>query len=145
MIADATTQPNKVTPLAPPGGYYRTAFSSADTDSLSFQRELDALLAAENVDGYVFQSSIHAHKHAQAYLSRANRLLKDAFPRPELVSDGEGGIDIEWTKNARKVTLSCRGNSAQCDYIYWEENGEYDARDYSLLRLIHSLTWLIHA
>jgi hypothetical protein len=145
MFVYATTDTIKVTPLAPPRGYFQTAFSSADTDSIPFRRELDALLTAENVDGYVFQPSIHAHRHAKAYLSVASRIMKQFFPRPELISDGEGGIDIEWTKNARKVSLSCRGTDAQSDYIYWEEGGNYDARDFALLLLIYRLNWLNHA
>ena len=145
LVDDAATRPTKVNPLAPPGGYYESTFRSADTDSLSFEREISALLAAENVDGYIFQPSIYACRNAQAYLSRTSRIMKDKFRRPELISDGEGGIDIEWTKKNRKVTLSCRGTDTQRDYIYWEEGNFYDADDYTLLRMIYRLYWLNHA
>ncbi len=57
------------------------------------------------------------------------------FLRPEFVPDGEGGIDIEWVNGDKKMTLSCRGSSTQNDYIYWEQGGEYEAKDISFSRL----------
>jgi hypothetical protein len=79
------------------------------------------------------------------YLEAAASILGASFPVPEFVPDGEGGIDIEWSKNARRLTLSCRAYATHNDYLYWEEDGNYDARDITLSLLIERLRWLNNA
>src|SRR6266436_5560670 len=122
------TVPAKI--LYPPPSAYRP-FETAATDTLPYLRELRALLTAENADGYIFQAFPYAYEHANRYLEMASGIMGRLFPRPEFVSDGEGGIDIEWINGLKKVTLSCRRNDTQRDYIYWQENADYDARDFS--------------
>lgn len=119
---------------------YAWVFGATSTDSLAILRQLDALLTAENVDGYVFQATPYAYGNATRYLAFADSFI--AHQPSDIVSDGEGGIDIEWITGNRKVTLSCRSSNAQNDYIYWRENDAYDARDFTPFRLIERLKWL---
>lgn len=141
IIDTATSKPVLIS--LPPA--YHCTFRSADTSTIDLIKQLDTLLYGENTDGYIFQASSHAYENAKLYLEVTRGLMGRLFPEPEFVSDGEGGIDIEWANGARKVTLSCRGHNAQKDYIYWQENNEYGARDISLSRLIERLRWLTHA
>lgn len=128
---------------AAPTAYHRRFNSgSTDTDTPAVFPDLDALLVAENSNGYTFQASTYAYNHAKAYLEVARSILGRAFPQPEFISDGEGGIDIEWRRNTRTLTLSCRGNDFQRNYLYWEENGKYGAKDVSLTLLVTRLDWL---
>src|SRR6266404_6623902 len=89
-----------------PAQNYSGSFRSASTNTSPFLSDLDELLTLENGNGYTFQASLRAHSHAEAYLEAATAILGDAFPFPEFIPDGEGGIDIEWTKNSRRLTLS---------------------------------------
>ena len=70
-----------------------------------------------------------------------------AFPLPEFISDGEGGIDIEWENGQKRVAISCRASADQRDCVYWREIGlgGYEARDVTLLRIIERLRWLSRA
>jgi hypothetical protein len=142
MIIDATTTtPTYVTPET---AYFRR-FESASTDSIPFLVELDRMLMLENANGYTFQATTKAHEHAKIFLEAAKALLGQSLIRPSFMPDGEGGIDIEWERGDRNVTLSCRGRANQNDFIYWEENGDYDGRDASLALLIKKLIWLADA
>ncbi len=141
MIGEATVP---VPILKPPTPNYLLV-AAASTSTTPFQSALDELLTLENVDGYTFQACLRARVHAELYLEAGTAIMGTDFPAPEFIPDGEGGIDIEWNRNQRTVTLSCRGNASQDDYIYWEENGEYEAKDATLTRLIHRLNWLNNA
>jgi len=122
---------------------YRTF--AASTDTIPFLSELDRMLGLENANGYTFQATTKAHEHAKIFLKDAQAILGASLPRPSFMPDGEGGIDIEWDRGDRNVTLSCRGRANQIDFIYWEENGAYDGHDASLALLISKLNWLADA
>jgi hypothetical protein len=109
---------------------------------LPFLSKLDELLTLKNENGYIFQASIRAHRNAEAYLEAAASILGTSFAVPEFIPDGEGGIDIEWSNGQKQVTLSCRATGSQRDYIYWEESGSYEAKDFTLALLVTRLMWL---
>jgi hypothetical protein len=120
-------------------------FLPAATDTFALFRALDELLTLENTNGYTFQASEKAYRSAREYIEVASAELGSSFLEPEFVPDGEAGIDIEWNRAQRTLTLSCRGSGAQKDYIYWEENGSYEVKDASLSLLINRLEWLSQA
>jgi hypothetical protein len=132
--------------IAPPPQVYYGAFISADTSTIglmrSLNKELDTLLTLENCDGYIFQASQHAYENAKLYIEMGATFVGPLFRRPEFVPDGEGGIDIEWANGGKKMTLSCRGNDTKRDYIYWEKDGQYEAKDFTPIRLVNKLLWL---
>lgn len=143
MPADTIPYYQFVTPAV----NYRAAFCSADTDTVTFVPQLDALLTAENANGYTFQPTLYAYKHARNYLEVLSRISGRSLPQPDLVPDGEGGVDIEWENGSRRVAISCRANPDQKDCIYWREIGAggYEARDMNLLRVMERLRWLARA
>jgi hypothetical protein len=103
------------------------------------------MLGLPNTNGYTLQPTTKAYEHAKAFLKNAQAILGPRLPRPSFMPDGEGGIDIEWERGDRNVTLSCRGRADQTDFIYWEENGDYEGRDATLALLIVKLPWLADA
>ena len=121
---------------------YNQELGTAATDTISFRPQLDALLTARNAHGYTFQATTRAHGNTVSYLEKAKAILGRLFPSPDLMPDGEGGIDTEWVNGERNLTLSCRGRENQEDFIYWEENGEYDGDGASLGLLLNKLQWL---
>jgi hypothetical protein len=139
MSFDIATSKPILRPTAP---VYQYVFSAGDTDTIDFINELDRLLTLENRDGYIFQASAYAYENAKRYIELCGAFFGGLFPQPEFVPDGEAGIDIEWANKNRRITISCRGNNAQNDYIYWQEGDRYDAVDITLSRLINSLNWL---
>lgn len=143
-MPETATTPSAPILSRPPAAYHQT-FEIAATDTLGFLPQLNALLTVENANGYTFQASPYAYENAKSYVQIARAILGLSFISPEFIPDGEGGIDIEWNNDNRNVTLSCRGTDTQNDYIYWEEDGAYDARDASLALLIHRLNWLNYA
>lgn len=125
-----------------PVANYHLVSRSATTDILGFLPQLDSLLTAENAHGYTFQASTRAYDNTRGTLETASALLGRAFPIPRFMPDGEGGIDTEWSKGDRNLTLSCRGRENQEDFLYWEEGGQYDGDSASLDLLIEKLGWL---
>ena len=136
---DAATKPKPI--IFWPAPAYRS-FCSAATDTISFRPQLDELLTVENAHGYAIQASTRAHSNTLTYLEPASASLGRLFPKPEFIPDGEGGIDTEWENGRRNLTLSCRGRDNQADFIYWEENGDYDGAEASLELLLDKLEWL---
>lgn len=120
-----------------PGVTYQEV--TAVTDYLD---ELEALLGLGDANGYSFRPTRHSYQKARRYLRDASDTMGHVFPRPSFAPDGEGGIDIEWTRNDRQVTLSCRAGANEQDHIYWQEGGEYDANEASLSVLQNKLDWL---
>jgi hypothetical protein len=108
------------------------------------ERDLDSLLDAENVNGYKFKPTGRAYHYARRRLLAAYDIMGLAFSCPSIDSDGEGGIDLEWTHEGRTVILSNRGKAAQRDYIYFEDGRSYGGDDYSPEYLRDRLNWLIH-
>jgi hypothetical protein len=108
-------------------------------------RKLDALLKLENSNGYEFRASEHAHRNARSYLEGIRFLMETNYLlNPDLVPDGEGGIDIEWEFGDKQITLSCRARENQQDFIYWQQGDHYQAADASPTLLRDRLNWLIH-
>jgi hypothetical protein len=125
---------------------YRIAGLVEITDTIDFIDELDALLKAENTNGYTFCPTGWAYQNAKQALEQVSALMGRLFPTPSFIPDGEGGIDIEWERKGRKVSLSCRAGANQRDFIYWKENGgRYDGDEFSLDLLQDKLIWLNNA
>jgi hypothetical protein len=103
------------------------------------------MLTLENANGYIFQASPKAYETAKAVVEFAHAALGTRFIRPEFMPDGESGIDIEWEHGPRNLTVSCRGRDRQTDFLYWEENGEYEGQDASLSLFLDRLNWLTNA
>jgi hypothetical protein len=121
---------------------YGHTFVSADTDSLWFLNEMDRLLALDDYNGFTLQPSPHADSNARRYLMYASYRMR--LPEAEFTPDGEGGIDIEWENNGRRLALSCRSSSDSNDFISWREvSGQYDGREASQELLDERLRWLV--
>ena len=120
-----------------PGATYQEV--TAVTDYLD---ELEALLELEGANGYSFRPTQHSYQNAKRYLRDVSDTMGHLFPRPSFAPDGERGIDIEWAKNDRHVTLSCRAGAIEQDHIYWQEGADYDANEASLSVLQNRLDWL---
>lgn len=121
---------------------YRGVFVSAATDALWFLRELEKLLILEDYNGFTLQPSPRAGRNARQYLTNAS--YKISLPEAEFTPDGDGGIDIEWEYNGRRLALSCRATLDSSDFISWREVGkEYDGREASQELLDERLKWLI--
>jgi hypothetical protein len=119
------------------------SFVTASTDTIGLLSELDALLTLENYNGFTLQASPHSYKSARDYIESAARRIRMRILRPEFEPDGEGGIDIEWEKNGKRLALSCRAQEDQPDFISWREpNGRYDGREATEELLIEKLDWL---
>jgi hypothetical protein len=63
--------------------------------------------------------------------------------KPELILDGEAGIDIEWQKDGRLLMYACRANPNQRDYIYYQSGTLYGGDDYSPIYSTDRLNWLL--
>jgi hypothetical protein len=101
-------------------------------------------MEVENANGYEFRPTGYAYQHAKGYLKTEGLRPLLRVSRPELIPDGEGGIDIEWEHGNRKLALSCRGRANQRDFIYWRENGgQYDGDEASPELLREKLSWLL--
>ena len=136
-VDTATRSPALFTP--PPA--YHLSFRSVSTDTIGFIRELDALLTLENYNGFRLQASSWAYENARRYLQNASDIM--VIPRPEMTPDGEGGIDIEWESQGRRLALSCRARENERDFISWREPaGRYDGREASHALLNERLDWL---
>jgi hypothetical protein len=116
-------------------------FVPASTDTISFIRELDSLLTLENYNGFTLQASTYAYRNARHYLESASNVMK--IPHPEFTPDGEGGIDIEWEINGRRLALSCKARDNHDDFISWREaGGRYEGDIASEGLLKERLDWL---
>lgn len=138
-MASAATAPDLI--FNPPTANvvcYRTF--TADTDSVFIIRELRSFLAAENYNGFELQLSPSAYERAEAYLEFASSVMK-LIP-PEFTPDGDGGIDIEWDNQGRRLALNL-SKSGEGDFISWREpNGRYEGGPASKILLVTRLLWL---
>ncbi len=107
--------------------------------------DLDGLKRrTDNIPGSVFRPSKDAFRWAKFYIYETYTRMRDLFPTPSFVLDGEGGIIIKWTQDGRTVRLNCFADPSNPDYIYYE-NGEYDVEDgITPDKLKARLEWLIH-
>ncbi len=117
-------------------------FEAGITDAVPLFRELDAFLKAENYNGLTLQLDPKAHKSACLLLKRASQDYRLAMP--EFTPDGDGGIDIEWERNGRRLVLSFKADQADTDFISWREGqGRYDGAPSSVELLKDRLDWLL--
>jgi hypothetical protein len=100
--------------------------------------ELDAFLSNQTSD--TFQPTGHSYFTARRRLIELSALLNG---KPEIILDGEGGIDIEWQKDGRLLMFACRANPNMRDYIYYEYDGKYGGADYSAIYSSIRVNWLL--
>ena len=136
-LAQPSAQTTQTTMRGRPiGGYVQQDTGSWIFDSLN---ELDAFL--NNVDvPLMLRPTGYAYFNARKRLVETSTLLNG---KPEIILDGEGGVDIEWMNNGRLLMFSCRANSNQRDYIYFQENERYGGGDYSSVYSTDRLNWLL--
>lgn len=104
--------------------------------------ELNSFLRAENYNGLVLRLDPATHGRARTYLENAANVM--VYPTPELTPDGDGGIEIEWENNGRRLVLSCKAHQDDIDFLSWREaQGQYDGRPASQDLLADRLAWLI--
>ena len=122
---------------------YTVAFQSGDSDTISFIRDLDALLTLEKSNGYTFQATPHAYTRAKTYMRVLTHFARP-LPRPEFAPDGEGGIDIEWELGSKRFAISCRATSDQQDCLYWRDldKGGYQATEVTLGGMMNRINWI---
>lgn len=137
MSVDTITM-NQIVRSAP---VFHQRFDAASTDTLPFLRALDALLTLENYNGFTLQPTLRAYRNARRYLESASNVM--LIPTPEFTPDGEGGIDIEWESQGRRLALSCRARGNERDFISWREPaGRYDGSPATQRLLNARLDWL---
>jgi hypothetical protein len=139
-MASAATAPDLI--INPPAAnvVYVCTFT-ADTDSIVWLRELDRLLTLENHNGLTLQASKTAYDNAKAYLTAASKGW--ILPTPEFTPDGEGGIDIEWENNGRRLAINFSGDG-QGDFISWREpHARYEGQPFNERLFLTSLDWLM--
>ena len=136
----AATAPTQDALLTPPA-YYR-AFA-ADTDSIVLINELGRFLTAENYNDFQLQLLASVYERAAKYLSGASNTLQIKELRPDFIPDADGGIEIEWENQDRRLVLTCRRRADE-DFISWREaGGRYEGNTASERLLIDKLNWLI--
>lgn len=139
-MASAATAPDLI--FNPPAANvicYRTF--TADTESIVWLRELDRLLTLENHNGLTLQATKTAYDNARAYLTAASKGW--ILPNPEFTPDGEGGIDIEWENNGRRLAINFSGDG-QGDFISWREpNARYEGQPSNARLFLARLDWLM--
>lgn len=112
-----------------------SAISNRKADLLS---ELREFLTKENYNGLELRLSPSAHIRAEAYLEASS-----FDENPELTPDGDGGIDIEWEQNDRRLILGVRSPSNDADSICWRDpGGRYEGGAASRELLSERLIWL---
>jgi hypothetical protein len=108
--------------------------------------EITALENNKNVEGYVFKPTPHALRTAKFYIEKIYSKMGEAFPRPSFIPDGEGGIDIEWSAGTNELTLSCRAQTEQEDFLYVRKgDARYTELDLSSTKLYKHLKELNNA
>lgn len=117
---------------------YHRKFHAATTADIGFLGELDALLNLESYNDFVLQPTPYAYNNARRYLENVSGTVF-----PEFTPDGEGGIDIEWEYQGRRLALSCRARGIERDFISWREaTGQYEGGPASQSLLNEKLDWL---
>lgn len=102
--------------------------------------ELDALRLRRDP---AFRPSKHAYRSAKFYIFETYAKMRNSFPTPTFVLDGERGIILKWTHNGYTVRLNCLPDLGDQNYIYFE-NGEFDIEDNVTPDLLQQrLNWLM--
>lgn len=104
--------------------------------------KLTALLDNQNAEGYTFKLTGHAFLSAWDLLVKMHLFLGDRFTTPSIVSDGEGGVDIEWTRNDKEVLMGIRGDTCKDDFVYFQQGASYGGENLSLPYIKDRLEWL---
>ncbi len=104
--------------------------------------KLTALLDNQNAEGYTFKLTGNAYLSAWDLLIKTHLFLGDRFIPPSIVSDGEGGVDIEWARNDKEVLLGIRGEARKDNYVYFQQGAIYGGENLSLAYLKDRLEWL---
>ena len=66
------------------------------------------------------------------------------FPvKPQFIPDGEGGLDIEWHRGSKQVSVSCRAQTEEEVYVYYQWGEETGTLDYTPDNLKDRLQWLM--
>ncbi len=139
-LCEATATTSTLLIISRPAVYHRS-FGTAATDNVAIFRDLDSLLTLENYNGFNLQASPYAYENARQYLENASNRM--TIPHPEFTPDGEGGIDIEWENQGRRLALSCRASDCDRDFISWRElGGRYDGSPATQHLLNQKLDWL---
>lgn len=139
MIPSAATEPIKILGKSPVI-YVRTF--AADTYSIVWLRELHRLLTLENYNGLTLQAAKNAYEKAREYLTDASKRM--ILPMPEFTPDGDGGIEVEWERNGRRLVISFKAHEGDTDFISWREpEGRYDGREATKELLQDRLNWLL--
>jgi len=78
------------------------------------------------------------------YLVPQSRLvLSQAWTKPQLVTDGYGGLRMNWSKNGRDVRVSIPGFNSGKRVLYWEEADRYGSvADVTPTGLTKYLRWV---
>jgi hypothetical protein len=125
--------------LNPPAIYRTVSWASTDA-SLPIQ-EMAGFLTAENHNDFELRLMPQVYRRAAAYLEGAGQRI--ALSRPEITPDADGGIEIDWEKGNRRLTLSCRKDVKE-DFISWRKgNDPYEGGEASQALLNKKLDWLI--
>lgn len=114
-----------------------------EMDIFYIMRELEELNNNENTEDFIMKPTTLALSRAEFKVQSVYRLMGDSFFAPVITPDGEGGIDLEWTRGERTLLLGCRADFEQRDYIYHQSANEYDSKQYSLNYLKDRLFWLL--
>lgn len=101
--------------------------------------DINELSAEEDRDGYIFKPTPHARRNAKTFVSEAYRRMEGNLPRPRVVSDGKGGIIMEWQKDGDVVKLGCVSTDVKRDYIYYRQGNVYDVVEASVDDLVKHL------
>ena len=138
-MESAATAPIKIL-WKPPVTYVRPF--AADTESHFLIRELHSFLAAENYNDFELQLLPKVYERATAYIEAIKGINLKVI-RPQFIPDADGGIEIEWEYQERRLVLSCR-RRAEEDFISWREaGGRYEGNNASQPLLNEKLDWLI--
>lgn len=111
----------------------------ASTWAIESLKELDSLLSGSEIPS-ILRPTYYSYSNARKRLLETGALLNN---RPELILDGEGGIDIEWETDGRLLMYACRANPSQRDYIYFQSGSAYGGKDYSAFYSTDRLNWLL--
>jgi hypothetical protein len=78
------------------------------------------------------------------YLVPQSRLaLSQAWTKPLLITDGYGGLRMNWSKNGRDVRVSIPGVGSGKRVLYWEEGDSYGSvADVTPTGLTKYLRWI---
>lgn len=105
---------------------------------------LSKLKKIEDVDDeYVLKPTPRAYKEFKLTIMETYDRMRDSFPMPRIVPDGEGGIVASWSQDGRRVRLRFRSVGERRDYIYYQSADDYDVESATTDNLTKRLKWLL--